>query len=188
MRRQIAHRAPRSLARSAADAIIFVAAAALLLFVIEAVNRTFMQVHGGAEAIDGDSLRQGEAEIRLEGIDAPEYLQLCRDDGHQTWPCGRQAAAFLRSLVRGKTVSCTHRDTDRHGRAVATCEADGLSLNREIVRQGWAIAYRRHSAYLALEEEARRARRGIWIGTFEDPETWRERERLKYGGMPEGWD
>ena len=35
---------------------------------------------GPVRVIDGDSLRRGDAEIRLSGIDAPEYRQSCKDE------------------------------------------------------------------------------------------------------------
>jgi endonuclease YncB( thermonuclease family) len=177
-RRSTGGRPVRSIARSAFDAFIFIAAAALILFGLRIYDRAFVEVPGGAEAIDGDSLRQGDNEIRLYGLDAPEYLQDCRAEQNQPWPCGREAAQFVRDLVRGRTVSCIAVDVDAYGRLVATCQAEGRSLNREVVKQGWAVAYRRHSfAYVTLEAEARRLRRGIWKGTFEEPEKWRERHR-----------
>jgi endonuclease YncB( thermonuclease family) len=179
----------RSIVRSGLDAIVFIAAVALILFGLKVFERTFIDIAGGARAIDGDSLRQGDTDIRLYGIDAPEYLQSCEDEANQAWPCGREAAAFLRNLLRGRTVSCTPRDTDRYGRLVAICEAGGLSLNEAMVREGWAIAYRRHSLdYIGLEGEARRAKRGIWSGRFEEPEKWRRREEAARETQANGTD
>jgi endonuclease YncB( thermonuclease family) len=177
-RRTPGSRPARSFARSAFDALIFIAAAALILFGLRIFDLMYVDVPDGAKAMDGDSLRQGDNEIRLYGIDAPEYLQNCRDERNQAWPCGREAAEFLRGLVRGKTVSCSAVDVDAYDRLVATCEAEGRSLNREMVKEGWAIAYRRHSlAYVTLESEARRQKRGIWSGSFEEPEKWRRHQR-----------
>jgi endonuclease YncB( thermonuclease family) len=43
-----------------------------------------------------------------------------------------------------------------------------------MVRNGWAVAYRRFSeAYVGAEAEARAARRGIWSSRFEMPESHR---------------
>ena len=82
----------------------------------------------------------------------------------------------LADLIRGREVECTMLDQDRYGRAVAVCKSGGIDINGEMVRLGWATAYRRHSsAYVALENEARKARRGIWQGRFQSPEAWRER-------------
>jgi endonuclease YncB( thermonuclease family) len=54
-----------------------------------------------------------------------------------------------------------------------------------MVRQGWAVAFVRYAKdYVALEEEARAARRGLWRGDFETPAEWRKRhprQRLEEG-------
>src|SRR4051794_9155643 len=63
-------------------------------------------VTGQAHAIDGDSLRVDGRELRLIGIDAPEYRQTCRRAG-QDEPCGLQARDRLAALLRGGGVSCS---------------------------------------------------------------------------------
>jgi endonuclease YncB( thermonuclease family) len=55
--------------------------------------------------------------------------------------------------------------------------ADGVALNREIVRQGWALAWYPDSgavagpAYAAEQIEAEQAQRGSWSGV--SPWKWR---------------
>lgn len=45
-----------------------------------------------------------------------------------------------------------------------------------MVRQGWALAYRRYSKdYVGDENEAQAARRGMWAGEFEKPWEWRRK-------------
>jgi endonuclease YncB( thermonuclease family) len=142
---------------------------------------------GNAVAIDGDSLRLNGTEVRLYGIDAPEYRQLCRDAGGREYPCGRQAADALRALVRNARVTCSSWETDRYGRAVSTCRIGGQDIAGTMVRQGWATAYRKHGAdYAGEEAEAKKARRGIWAGRFEVPEDYRARMRRVYGGLADG--
>ena len=141
---------------------------------------------GNFIAIDGDSLRKGEAEYRLSGIDAPELHQTCKNASGKDYACGREARNALRSLVSGKTLDCAVIDTDRYSRSVAICKAGERDINGEMVRLGWAIAYRRHSLdYVPEERAARQAARGIWQGGFETPEVWRSRHRdeLVRGGM-----
>jgi endonuclease YncB( thermonuclease family) len=90
-------------------------------------------------------------------------------------PVSAPAAAELRSLIGDRAVACERRDTDRHGRMVAVCWAGAVELNREMVRAGWAIAYRHFSAiYVDDEAEARAAHRGICKGAFQDPWHWRQ--------------
>ena len=99
-------------------------------------------------------------------------------NGRRSFPCGRTARDHLRGLVRAQTLACDILETDRYGRLVATCRAGGHDINSEMVRSGWAIAYRRHGTdYGDAEAAARKAGRGIWQGEFETPERWRERHR-----------
>lgn len=141
-------------------------------------------VHGPVRVVDGDSLRRGETEIRLYGIDAPEARQTCEDESGIEWTCGRSATDYLRKLVGRQDVSCDVQDTDRYGRSVSVCKAGAVTLNDEMVRQGWAVAYARHSLrYKVLELDAQDARRGIWRGRFEWPEEYRARNRRMEGGL-----
>ncbi len=74
------------------------------------------------------------------------------------------------------------RGSDRYGRVLATCFVAGENLNDRIVREGWAIAFRRYtSAYLEAEEEAKRRHVGLWRGDFEPPWEWRQGHRLEAG-------
>ena len=167
----------RSPLRSLVDGLVFLA---LLVLVALAANRTgwLSPETGRFTAIDGDSLRKGDQEYRLHGIDAPELNQTCSGKDARPFPCGRAARDHLRSLVRNQTLSCDMRETDRYGRFVATCRAGKTDINGEMVRSGWATAYRRHGTDYGDEEAAaRKAGLGIWQGEFETPEHWRERHR-----------
>ena len=132
---------------------------------------------GRAEITDGDSFEIGAARVRLFGVDAPEGRQSCTRDGRD-WACGNEAARKLRSLVGDRTVNCTKRDVDNYGRIVAVCRSGAVDLNAEMVRSGFATAYRRYSSdYVDEENEARAARRGIWAGEFTNPEDYRHDDR-----------
>jgi endonuclease YncB( thermonuclease family) len=130
------------------------------------------------QAIDGDSFRAGSTEIRLYGIDAPEYRQSCTDQNNQPHACGKLARDALSNLIRSRTVSCKIIERDRYGREVSVCKEGARDFNREMVRLGWAVAYRKHaSAYISVEIEAKKAKRGIWAWTFVSPEEYRARNR-----------
>jgi hypothetical protein len=61
---------------------------------------------------------------------------------------------------------------------LATCTADNEDVGKWLVREGWALAFRRYSsAYVAEEDAARQARRGLWAGAFIAPWDWRQRSR-----------
>jgi hypothetical protein len=56
-----------------------------------------------------------------------------------------------------------------------------------IVNDRWALAYRRYSMdYVAAENTAREARRGIWKGKFIAPWDWRRGKRLAATNTPPG--
>ena len=135
-------------------------------------------IEGRASVTDGDTLTVGATRIRLHGIDAPEREQTCRDVASRDYRCGHAAAMALSDRIGQQTVSCEERDVDRYGRIVAVCFAGSLELNRWLVQQGLAVAYRRYSRdYVAAEAEAKAARRGLWAGSFLPPEEWRRKER-----------
>jgi endonuclease YncB( thermonuclease family) len=139
---------------------------------------------GGYDAIDGDSFRAGKTEVRLHGIDAPEYRQTCSDKTGAEMACGKLARDALSALMRDKTVTCKTLEKDRYGRHVSVCSIGKTEINREMVRLGWALAYRKHdTAYIAAENEARKAKRGIWQWEFEKPEDYRKRSRQVEGSM-----
>jgi len=132
-------------------------------------------VLGTASVIDGDTLEIRGTRIRLHGIDAPESAQLCHQNG-TPWRCGQQAALQLSEFIGRTTISCEHRNTDRYGRIVATCFLGSQDLNRWMVSEGWALAYRQYSAdYIIDEAAAKAAGQGVWTSQFEAPWLWRRR-------------
>lgn len=143
-------------------------------------HRPAEQIAGAAvRVIDGDSMRIGGREVRLAGVDAPEYRQSCTDAGGKPWPCGREARAALDRLVKGAAISCTTRAEDRYGRALASCSVSGRDLGSEMARLGWALGARDERFPEPAREmaEARGARRGIWRGSHEHPADWRKGKR-----------
>ena len=128
---------------------------------------------GKPKIIDGDTLDVAGQRIRLFGVDAPESKQTCALNG-TPWDCGKEATAVLTRLIDGKLITCQERDRDRYKRVVAVCYVDGLDINEAIVRQGWALSYRRYSrVYVPAEDEARKAMVGMWRGKFVEPWDWR---------------
>ncbi len=139
---------------------------------------------GLARVVDGDTLDVDRVRVRLHGIDAPESAQRCRASG-RLWPCGQEATRALARRIGSRPVACEERDRDRYGRVVAVCTVAGRDLNRWMVAEGWAFAYRRYSrAYVAAESRARAARRGIWRGEAVAPWDWRRGKRLSGSGAP----
>lgn len=127
-------------------------------------------VAGPAEPIDGDSLWVGDTEVRLEGIDAPEWKQECKRDG-EAWSCGRAARDALAGMIAGDDVTCAISKRDVYGRLLAHCRAGGRDLNAQMVSSGMALAY---GGYGSEQASARTGKRGLWAGDFEEPRDWRK--------------
>lgn len=140
-------------------------------------GQTRAAVTGHARIIDGDSLVVGGVEVRIFGVDAPEFNQRCGRDGRDV-ACGREAARHLATLIAGQQVSCERRDVDRFQRVVAVCRADGMDLGQAMVAAGQAVAF---GAYQREEAGARLERKGVWAGEFLRPREWRDRERQRFG-------
>jgi endonuclease YncB( thermonuclease family) len=127
-------------------------------------------VRGLAEPIDGDSLWVGNDEIRLKGIDAPEWKQSCRRHDGTEWKCGEAAREEVARLIGNSSIKCDISERDRYGRMLGDCSADGRDLNAHLVRSGMAIAY---GAYDGEQRAAREAKLGMWAGEFVEPRFWR---------------
>jgi endonuclease YncB( thermonuclease family) len=145
---------------------------------LERANKPKVELVGTAAVVDGDTLDMGGVRIRLYGIDAPEHGQTCTYPNNVVWTCGVAATLQLHNLVAQQTLNCHRRDTDRYGRIVAVCYAGDTDLGAAMVRAGMAVAYRRYSdAYVPDENAARLTRKGMWAGTFQQPEDFRRARR-----------
>ena len=136
---------------------------------------TGQEIEGAVRVGDGDSIDIGSTRIRFHGIDAVELAQRCTDASGADFACGEEAKQALEDLVRNKTVRCDERHgVDQYGRIAAVCTADGLDLNAAMVDAGFAVAYRQHSlAYVANEDRAKAAKKGLWAGSFAMPWDYR---------------
>lgn len=114
---------------------------------------------------DGDTLtlltpEHEQIRVRLAEIDAPEKRQAF----------GQRSKQSLSDLCYQQPAQLQIVTTDRYGRAVARVTCAGTDANAAQVRAGMAWAYTRYlapgSAMPALQDEARAARRGLWV----DPE------------------
>lgn len=132
-----------------------------------------------AVVIDGDTLAAaGTERLRLHGIDAPEAAQTCLRDG-RAYACGARAREAMAAIIGSGVLSCDSLGSDRYGRRIVRCRnAEGTDIAGALVRQGWALAFRRFSDdYTGQEAAARAARQGLWAGSFDAPWDWRARHR-----------
>lgn len=129
---------------------------------------------GNAVVLDGDSLRLDGEEVRLFGIDAPEFRQTCLGENSKSYDCGKRARQYLSGLLEGRIVVCSGFERDKYDRFLGTCREGDKDINEAMVLSGWAVSF---GGYISAENDARRARRGIWQGDFQNPAAWREDER-----------
>jgi endonuclease YncB( thermonuclease family) len=123
---------------------------------------------------DGDTIKLNGTTYRLWGIDAPESKQWCGD-----YPAGIMATGTLEMLIKGKTVVCEPKATDRYGRTVAICRADGEDLGRAMVQLGMAWAFVRYSRdYVGQETRAKADRLGVHAHDCTAAWEWRAQQRL----------
>lgn len=94
--------------------------------------------------------------IRLEHIDCPEKKQ----------PFGKKAKQFVSNLVFGKTVNIFSKgNKDRWGRLIAVVKIKDINLNKELVKNGLAMHYKKYSkdtTYDLLEKKAKSDKIGMW--------------------------
>ena len=134
-----------------------------------------VRLDGPFVAIDGDTLAVGAERLRLEGYDAPEVRQVCRDEGGRDWRCGEEARKALERLTSAVSVVCSGSSRDRYERLLVRCRDGSLDVNAEMVRLGLAVASGDDAA-----EEGRAPEQGLglWAGAFERPRDWRVRHGM----------
>lgn len=136
---------------------------------------------------DGDTIDLEGVTVRLAGIDAPEYHQMCRNAAGANWPCGREARAQLAALSRTGRVTCELVAQDKYRRQIGRCATPRhTDLGEAMVRAGLALspAQRGEAPYADAEADARSAKRGLWQGAFDTPADWRAQHLL----APQGDD
>ena len=141
------------------------------------------EIVGFPKVVDGDTIHIKSYKIRLEGIDAPEMKQKCKKPYLQIlflsfqkdYHCGQISQKKLAQKIAKQKVKCILLDKDRYKRYLAKCFKGKLNLNKWMVRNGYAVAYRKYSKQYILEENfAKEEKLGIWIGSFLEPEKWRK--------------
>ena len=133
-----------------------------------------IEIKGRAVVSGPDILLIDNRPLLLYGIDAPERRQGCSASG-RPWDCGTAASKTLIDLVGDYEVTCIRRNIDNFSRPIAKCTVNGKDVAAEMVKAGMAMAYRKESTdYVALEEEAKQKKVGIWRGTVMPPWDFRE--------------
>ncbi|MFC0708846.1 thermonuclease family protein [Azorhizophilus paspali] len=109
---------------------------------------------------DGDTFTcltdaKKQVKVRMAEIDTPESKQ----------PYGSKSKQALSDMVFGREVSVHVQETDRYGRSVGRVHVGDVDVNAQLVSQGAAWVYRQYNkdkALLMLEDQSRKAKRGLW--------------------------
>ena len=144
------------------------------------------EIYGVPRVIDGDTIQINSKKIRLEGIDAPEIKQMCKKPFlkisviigfvfNKDYSCGIISKQKLREKIGESKIKCTTSLKDRYKRYLATCYKKNINLNRWLVSNGFAVAYKKYSKkYVRDEVYAKENKLGLWKGSFLRPEKWRK--------------
>ena len=94
---------------------------------------------------------------------------------NKDYQCGVISTNKLRSKINNKLIICKSNNKDRYNRFIAECYKNKTNINRWMVSNGYAVAYRKYSKkFVSLENLAKKKRLGLWAGTFEMPWDWRK--------------
>jgi micrococcal nuclease len=124
------------------------------------------------KVVDGDTIvveKNNETNrVRMIGIDTPETV-------HPNKPVecfGLEASDMLRELIEGKEVLLktdpTQDDIDRYGRLLRYVFLDGVDINHEMIKKGFAfeytykVPYLKQSKYKSTQENAQKNSLGLW--------------------------
>ena len=140
---------------------------------LEGAGRT---ITGKAYVTDGDGVRVAGEEVRLAGLDAPEWDQKAKHRDGYWFNHGKRVKSALIRELGGKHVSVFVEGTDKFGRLLGTVTREGRDIGEWLVREGHAIAAY-DDRYKRIERGARRARRGMWAHAHNfDPRAHRHRK------------
>ena len=100
--------------------------------------------------------------------------QKCKNKNGLSYPCGLVATNELKKIIISGKLFCK-KTTDRYRRSISTCYVNGIDISSLMVKNGWALAYRKYSKdYIDEENEAKEKKRGMWAGKFVAPWKWRK--------------
>ena len=154
--------------------IVFLAALALAVGSNAYAQGGEDSIAGMPVAMDGDTLRFGALRVDINGIDAPEWGQSCRDRQGRRYDCGLAARTFLDGLLEGRALRCRLYNRTPLNTAIGDCETDQGGLTEAMIASGWAIPVGRGGApHAALAIAAKEAERGLYQGGYQTPAAWR---------------
>lgn len=121
--------------------------------------------------VDGDTIElESGQKVRYIGVNTPESV-----DPRRTVECfGKEASAFNKELVEGKTVFLKRdiSDTDKYGRLLRFVYLEnGTFVNEILVQEGYALVstyppdVSKQDIFRTAEQKAREGKKGLWNET-----------------------
>ena len=124
----------------------------------------------------GDTQLTFAQDIKIDGaiiISSPQELALA--DVKRGIQMFDRTEIPIIGLIDNSKIKCISSSKDRYKRFLATCYKDKVNLNKWMVRNGNAVAYKRYSKdYVRDEAYAKENKLGVWEGSFMMPEKWRK--------------
>ena len=125
---------------------------------------------------DGDGIRVDRQEVRLVGLDAPEWDQKAKHRAGYWFKHGKRVKSALIQEIGGRHVRVSVEGVDKFGRLLGTVTYKGRDIGEWLVREGHAIAAY-SDRYMHVEREAREEERGMWSHAHNfDPRAHRHRK------------
>ena len=145
------------------------------------------------EVIDGTRFRDIETHetYRLYGIDTCAPDQSARL-GRQGWPCGTMATAWLVTATLNTWLACATIRDEASEHLVRCASAGHPDIAADMVREGVAVTLPATQddpgirSYAQVEQDARKAYRGLWSSTFQMPWEWRASRDAKRPPLARG--
>ncbi|MBI5642953.1 MAG: thermonuclease family protein [Deltaproteobacteria bacterium] len=139
----------------------------LILFFISLPGISFAEVRDAyvKYVVDGDTVRlYGGESVRYIGIDTPEKGE----------PFYGEAKGRNKALVKGKRIRlviCDEEKRDKYGRLLAWVYADGVFVNKVLIKEGMGktlmippCGLKTEKEFKEAERGAKEGRLGIWAG------------------------
>lgn len=116
---------------------------------------------------DGDTVDFNSLACRIGGIDAPE-TDKTKYGKKPAQPHALESMAALKKMIDNKEVTVTvteEANAKNYNRATCKIELEGKDVSTEMLRVGAAMIYEKYyrgPADRAAQEQAKKARNGIW--------------------------
>ena len=157
--------------------------------IIRTIEGTVTKVSDGDTIHVTDNLGT-KVKVRFYGLDAPETEKSNKKThivSKPGQPYGEEAFEALRGKIYRKHVRLEVTDIDKYKRSVAIVWLNNRNINKEMIAEGWAWAYKQYldapyaSEFIQLEEQARSQHLGLWKQSNPEP-PWEFRKKQKMNG------